>query len=102
MVRVYHVCSLHLMPHCFSAGGPQVRFSIGAGDRQSLQPPLSPSLPVTNTAVAMLFDQLGQSLKLLCVYCKTADIIILGLLSFNRCYGLMFLFKEFLTTAKSR
>lgn len=28
-----------------SAGGPQVRFSIGAGDRQALQPPLSSSLP---------------------------------------------------------
>lgn len=28
-----------------SAGGPQVRFSIGAGDKQALQPPLSTSLP---------------------------------------------------------
>ncbi|BFZ05320.1 hypothetical protein BsWGS_08359 [Bradybaena similaris] len=41
------------------AGGPQVRFSIGAGDRQALQPPLSPSLPVSNTSVAILFEQLG-------------------------------------------
>ncbi|CAH2010931.1 unnamed protein product [Acanthoscelides obtectus] len=40
-------------------GGPQVRFSIGAGDRQALQPPLSPSLPVTHAAVALLFHQLG-------------------------------------------
>ncbi|KAL1459921.1 hypothetical protein WDU94_011868, partial [Cyamophila willieti] len=40
-------------------GGPQVRFSIGAGDRQALQPPLSPSLPVTHTAVYFLFQQLG-------------------------------------------
>ncbi|XP_039295345.1 LOW QUALITY PROTEIN: myotubularin-related protein 13 [Nilaparvata lugens] len=40
-------------------GGPQVRFSIGAGDRQALQPPLTPSLPVTNTAVCLLFQQLG-------------------------------------------
>ncbi|KAJ9585117.1 hypothetical protein L9F63_003069, partial [Diploptera punctata] len=40
-------------------GGPQVRFSIGAGDRQALQPPLSPSLPVTHTAVNLLFQQLG-------------------------------------------
>lgn len=40
-------------------GGPQVRFSIGAGDRQALQPPLSPSLPVTHTSVNLLFHQLG-------------------------------------------
>lgn len=40
-------------------GGPQVRFSIGAGDRQALQPPLSPSLPVTLTSVNLLFQQLG-------------------------------------------
>ncbi len=26
-------------------GGPQVRFSIGAGDKQALQPPLSATLP---------------------------------------------------------
>lgn len=42
-------------------GGPQVRFSIGAGDRQALQPPLSPSLPVTHTSVNLLFHQLGIS-----------------------------------------
>ena len=42
------------------AGGPQVRFSIGAGDRQSLQPPVVPTLPVTHVAVAMLFQQLGM------------------------------------------
>ena len=41
-------------------GGPQVRFSIGAGDRQALQPPLSPSLPVTNSSVHLLFQQLGM------------------------------------------
>lgn len=41
-------------------GGPQVRFSIGAGDRQALQPPLSPSLPVTHTSVSLLFHQLGK------------------------------------------
>lgn len=42
------------------AGGPQVRFSIGAGDRQALQPPISPSLPVTHTSVNLLFQQLGE------------------------------------------
>lgn len=40
-------------------GGPQVRFSIGAGDKQALQPPLSPSLPITGTCVKLLFQQLG-------------------------------------------
>ena len=43
-------------------GGPQVRFSIGAGDRQALQPPVSAGLPTSNTSVAVLFEQLGQSL----------------------------------------
>ncbi|KAG7155690.1 Myotubularin-related protein 13-like, partial [Homarus americanus] len=38
-------------------GGPQVRFSIGAGDRQALQPPASPTLPVTITTVLSLFNQ---------------------------------------------
>ncbi|XP_074660812.1 myotubularin-related protein 13-like [Tubulanus polymorphus] len=40
-------------------GGPQVRFSIGAGDRQALQPPLHPSIPTTGTTVANLFLQMG-------------------------------------------
>ncbi|ESO95293.1 hypothetical protein LOTGIDRAFT_232003 [Lottia gigantea] len=40
-------------------GGPQVRFSIGAGDRQALQPPLCPTLPATQVSVAHLFEQLG-------------------------------------------
>ncbi|XP_070199867.1 myotubularin-related protein 13-like isoform X2 [Littorina saxatilis] len=40
-------------------GGPQVRFSIGAGDRQALQPPLSSTLPVSNDSVALFFDQMG-------------------------------------------
>ncbi|KFM81049.1 Myotubularin-related protein 13, partial [Stegodyphus mimosarum] len=40
-------------------GGPQVRFSIGAGDRQALQPPLSSTLLVTGTTVFQLFEELG-------------------------------------------
>ncbi|CAG2167540.1 unnamed protein product, partial [Oppiella nova] len=40
-------------------GGPQIRFSIGANDRQFLQPPLSPTIPVTETTVYNLFEQLG-------------------------------------------
>lgn len=44
------------------AGGPQVRFSIGAGDRQALQPPISPSLPITHSSVNLLFQQLGKDI----------------------------------------
>jgi myotubularin-related protein 5/13 len=43
------------------AGGPQVRFSIGAGDRQALQPPAAPPMPVTHTSVHMLLRLLGTS-----------------------------------------
>ncbi|CAK1542498.1 unnamed protein product [Leptosia nina] len=42
------------------AGGPQVRFSIGAGDRQALQPPAAPPMPVTHTSVHMLLRLLGS------------------------------------------
>lgn len=41
-------------------GGPQVRFSIGAGDRQALQPPLSSTLPISHDSVALFFDQMGK------------------------------------------
>lgn len=56
-------------------GGPQVRFSIGAGDRQALQPPLSPSLPVTHTTVHLLFQQLGKSHS---DYSKQHSVLYLG------------------------
>jgi hypothetical protein len=52
-------------------GGPQVRFSIGAGDRQALQPPLSQTLPVTKNAVYLLFQELGNLMfcfELLLIY----------------------------------
>ncbi|XP_052823707.1 myotubularin-related protein 13 isoform X6 [Octopus bimaculoides] len=45
--------------HVPPSGGPQVRFSIGGGDRQALQPPLSNTIPVTNSSVALLFSQFG-------------------------------------------
>uniref|UniRef100_A0AAY4D333 SET binding factor 2 n=1 Tax=Denticeps clupeoides TaxID=299321 RepID=A0AAY4D333_9TELE len=52
------------------AGGSQVSdlsseyssnilFSLGAGDRQLIQTPLSDSLPITSRSVALLFQQLG-------------------------------------------
>ncbi|XP_061598974.1 myotubularin-related protein 13 isoform X2 [Cololabis saira] len=40
-------------------GGSQKLFSLGAGDRQLIQTPLSTTLPVTYRSVAMLFQQLG-------------------------------------------
>lgn len=68
------------------AGGPQVRFSIGAGDKQALQPPLSSTLPgeslrflrnliqqfsfisVTGSCASLLFKQLGKK-NVLLLYC---------------------------------
>ncbi len=44
-----------------------VRFSIGAGDRQALQPPLSDTLPITGCKVAVLTQQLGIR-NVLCLY----------------------------------
>ena len=35
-------------------------FSMGAGDRQTLLPPVSDTLPVTGKSVAILFNQLGK------------------------------------------
>ena len=40
-------------------GGPQIRFSIGVGDRQCLQPPSSATVPCSGTTVTRLFEQLG-------------------------------------------
>ena len=50
-------------------GGPQVRFSIGAGDKQALQPPQSPSIPVTGTCVDFLFQQLGIK-NVMMIFCS--------------------------------
>ncbi|XP_030621605.1 myotubularin-related protein 13 [Chanos chanos] len=41
------------------AGGSQKLFSLGAGDRQLIQTPLSNNLPITGKSVALLFQQLG-------------------------------------------
>ena len=40
-------------------GHPPVKFSLGANDRQVLQSPCYPELPVTGSRVALLFQQLG-------------------------------------------
>ncbi|XP_041365406.1 myotubularin-related protein 13-like [Gigantopelta aegis] len=63
--------------HVPPAGGPQVRFSIGAGDRQALQPPLNPTLPVTNVCVAQIFDELGINNVMTVLFAALTDHKIL-------------------------
>ena len=42
-----------------SPGLPPLKFSLGATDRQIIQPPTYPHIPVTGARVALLFQQLG-------------------------------------------
>jgi len=83
------------------SGGPQIRFSLGAGDRQALQPPLNASIPVTNGTVGSFFGQLGirNGLTLFCAL-MTEHKILFHSKSLSRltdaCHGLtslMFPFK---------
>ena len=62
-----------------------MRFSIGAGDRQSLQPPISQSLPVTHASVNLLFLQLGIR-NVLVLFCAimTEHKILFHSRSYNR------------------
>lgn len=57
-------------------GGPQVRFSIGAGDRQALQPPLSQTLPVSKNIVYLLFQELGTFIFISRKIIKLFEILI--------------------------
>ena len=41
-------------------GGSRISFTIGAGDKQVIQPSVCPTLPVTRTSVSMLFKHLGN------------------------------------------
>ncbi|KAL4721546.1 hypothetical protein ACJJTC_008312 [Scirpophaga incertulas] len=63
------------------AGGPQVRFSIGAGDRQALQPPAAPPMPVTHTAVHMLLRLLGihNAVTLWCAVMSEHKVLVVSL-----------------------
>ncbi|XP_055601637.1 myotubularin-related protein 13 [Uranotaenia lowii] len=66
-------------------GGPQVRFSIGAGDKQVLQPPLSHTLPVTGSCVSLLFHQLGiKNVMLLFCAVMTEHKILFHSTSYSR------------------
>ncbi|CAG4990346.1 unnamed protein product [Colias eurytheme] len=62
-------------------GGPQVRFSIGAGDRQALQPPAAPPMPVTHTSVYMLLRLLGihNSVTLWCAVMSEHKVLLVSL-----------------------
>jgi myotubularin-related protein 5/13 len=50
----------------FSIGGHALRFSIGADDRQVIQPPANPTVPCTGLSVYNLFKELGK----LIFFCK--------------------------------
>ncbi|KOB77718.1 Myotubularin-related protein 13, partial [Operophtera brumata] len=65
------------------AGGPMVRFSIGAGDRQALQPPAAPPLPQTHTSVHMLLRLLGihNSVTLWCAVMSEHKVLLVSLAS---------------------
>uniref|UniRef100_A0A1S4GHX4 Uncharacterized protein n=2 Tax=Anopheles gambiae TaxID=7165 RepID=A0A1S4GHX4_ANOGA len=66
-------------------GGPPVRFSIGAGDKQILQPPLSNTLPVTGSCVSVLFHQLGiKNVMLLFCAVMTEHKILFHSTSYTR------------------
>ena len=45
-------------------GGHALRFSIGADDRQVIQPPASPTVPCTGLSVYNLFKELGKTIFL--------------------------------------
>lgn len=66
-------------------GGPQLRFSLGAGDRMALQPTLHPAVPRTGDSAAVLFRQLGvrNVLALFCA-CMTELKVLLYSCSFAR------------------
>nr|XP_056701885.1 myotubularin-related protein 5 [Euleptes europaea] len=49
-------------------GGTQRTISLGAGDRQVIQTPITDSLPVSNCSVALLFRHLGIT-NVLCLFC---------------------------------
>ncbi|XP_038612156.1 myotubularin-related protein 5 isoform X2 [Tachyglossus aculeatus] len=76
------------------AGGAQRTISLGVGDRQVIQTPLSDSLPVSCCSVALLFRQLGITnvLTLFCA-CLTEHKILFLSRSYQRltdaCRGLL-------------
>ncbi|XP_076451110.1 myotubularin-related protein 13-like [Babylonia areolata] len=68
--------NVHIPP----PGGPQVQFSLGAGDKQIVQPPLSPEVPVSHCTVALFFDLLGvnNAVKVLCAALTDHKIVFVS------------------------
>ncbi|KAM5334677.1 myotubularin-related protein 5 isoform 2-T2 [Glossophaga mutica] len=62
------------------AGGSQRTISLGAGDRQVIQTPLTESLPISRCSVALLFRQLGISnvLSLFCAALTEHKVLFLS------------------------
>ncbi|XP_036134137.1 myotubularin-related protein 5 isoform X1 [Molossus molossus] len=62
------------------AGGSQRTISLGAGDRQVIQTPLTDSLPVSRCSVALLFHQLGITnvLSLFCAALTEHKVLFLS------------------------
>ncbi|XP_053775823.1 myotubularin-related protein 5 isoform X2 [Desmodus rotundus] len=62
------------------AGGSQRTISLGAGDRQVIQTPLTESLPVSRCSVALLFRQLGITnvLSLFCAALTEHKVLFLS------------------------
>ena len=65
------------------ANGPQVRFSLGAADKMTLQPPVYATIPPTGTKVATLFKQLGIK-NVLTLFC--AAMTELKILFYSRSF----------------
>ena len=52
----YALGFVHIPP----PGGPKLSFSLGSGDNHVIYPPLSDTIPTTDTSVAVIFNQLGK------------------------------------------
>ncbi|XP_048585296.1 myotubularin-related protein 13 isoform X2 [Nematostella vectensis] len=61
-------------------GGPKLAFSIGAGDRQTLCPPLCDTIPVTGVSVSTVFHQIGihNMLSLFCAAVTENKILFIS------------------------
>uniref|UniRef100_A0A3B3S7Q2 SET binding factor 1 n=1 Tax=Paramormyrops kingsleyae TaxID=1676925 RepID=A0A3B3S7Q2_9TELE len=68
------LCSFNLVPQNLACdwllGCFQRTITLGAGDRQVIQTPITDSLPVSGCSVALLFRQLGI-VNVLCLFCAT-------------------------------
>ena len=56
-ILIAHLLAQHCVP---PPGCPPLRFSIGDGDQQIIQPPMTSTIPVTGSSVAFLAQRLGK------------------------------------------